>query len=124
MSSSSSSFRGVVIGYWLLRTTPYVNVWLAAASLLFYATAGAIYLLPLLFTCLFDFYVGNQLVRSQTTPRRRKVLFVTSVAMQIGLLSACKYLGWLTASSQQLATLFGLSIAFPIVQLILPPGIS
>ena len=57
--------------YWALRTTRYVNWWLAAASLFFYATAGPIYLIPLLFTCIFDFYVGNRLA-APISPARRK----------------------------------------------------
>ena len=39
----------VVFVYWALRSTPFVNYWLAATSIFFYATSGFIYLLPLLF---------------------------------------------------------------------------
>ena len=32
----------VVFVYWALRSTPFVNYWLAAASVFFYATSGLI----------------------------------------------------------------------------------
>ena len=113
----------VVFGYWVLRTTRLVNVWLCGASLFLYATFGPIYLLPLLFTCLFDFVVGKKLA-TWRSPHWRKALFVASVAIQIGILSACKYLGWVTGGLQSLATAAGLSVALPSLTLILPPGIS
>jgi alginate O-acetyltransferase complex protein AlgI len=112
-----------VAGYSVLRATRYVNWWLAAVSLYFYATAGVVYLAPLLFTCVFDFFVGQKLIEP-ISPASRKALFVTSVTVQIFLLSVCKYLGWLSESANHLAAAAGLSVTIPVLSLILPPGIS
>ena len=84
----------VVFGYWALRSTRFVNYWLAAASIFFYATSGLIYLLPLLFTCILDYYVGSR-IYALKGGRLRTYLFVGSVAVQLTLLSACKYAGWI-----------------------------
>ena len=113
----------VLCGYWLLRPTRFVNYWLAAASLVFYATSGFIYLFPLLFTCVLDYFVGARL-HVLKPGRLRKYLFVGSVAVQIAILSACKYLGWITVNANSFMTWMGLATAIPVVALILPPGIS
>jgi D-alanyl-lipoteichoic acid acyltransferase DltB (MBOAT superfamily) len=113
----------VLCGYWLLRPTRLVNYWLAAASLVFYATSGLIYLLPLLFTCIFDYFVGAR-IYGLKQGRRRTYLFVSSVAIQIAILSACKYLGWITSNANAFMSWMGLATVLPVVALILPPGIS
>ena len=113
----------VVAVYWVLRTTPYVNWWLGAASLFFYATAGVVYLLPLVFTCIFDFYIGNRLA-APIPQSRRKFLFVTSVTVQLALLCVCKYVGWVTQGVHDLSLAAGLGVSIPVLTMILPPGIS
>src|SRR5262245_25348621 len=50
--------------YALARRTWIANWVLALASLAIYATVGVIYLVPLLFTCLFDYLIGAYLARS------------------------------------------------------------
>jgi alginate O-acetyltransferase complex protein AlgI len=111
--------------YALYRRTALANWILTLAGLAFYATAGLIYLVPLVFTCVFDYLVGAYLARDHDE-RRRKIAFVTSVAVQLFLLSAFKYAGWL---STELTGLFaalgiGLSLAPLALPLPLPPGIS
>ena len=113
----------VVFVYWALRSTPFVNYWLAAASIFFYATSGLIYLLPLLFTCILDFWIGAR-IHALKPGRLRTYLFVGSVAIQLSLLSACKYAGWITFNANAFTTWMGWATVIPVVTLILPPGIS
>lgn len=113
----------VVLGYWLLRTTRLVNIWLGGVSLFFYGTFGPIYLAPLLFTCLFDFWVGRSL-ETWRSARARKALFVTSVAIQLGILSVCKYLGWIMGGLASFSASKDWNITIPALTFILPPGIS
>jgi D-alanyl-lipoteichoic acid acyltransferase DltB (MBOAT superfamily) len=113
----------VVVGYWALRTTPWVNYWLAAASLIFYASSGLVYLLPLLFTCILDYFVGARLYTLKPGPIRQ-YLFVGSVTVQLLLLSVCKYLGWVTFNINAVSAWMGFAAAIPVMTLILPPGIS
>src|SRR5215475_14371702 len=61
--------------YALYRRTAAANWVLTLAGLAFYATAGLIYLVPLVFTCVFDYVVGAYLARADDE-RRRKVAFI------------------------------------------------
>ena len=107
----------------LSRGTRVANWVLALASLGIYATVGAIYLIPLLFTCLFDYVVGAFLARS-SDDRLRTAAFVVSVAVQLVLLCTFKYAGWLTGDFNSAAAAMGLGVAVTQLTLPLPPGIS
>jgi D-alanyl-lipoteichoic acid acyltransferase DltB (MBOAT superfamily) len=109
--------------YALARGTRAANWVLALASLAIYATVGAIYLVPLLFTCLFDYIVGAFLARSPDG-RLRKTAFVVSVTVQVSLLCIFKYAGWVTGEFNALLAAIGLGAAITQVSLPLPPGIS
>jgi len=109
--------------YWFLRETPYVNWFLSAASLVFYGFAGPIYLVPLLFTCVFDYIVGR-LIDPDRRNEYRKPLFILSLVAQLGLLATLKYAGWLAGVANNAASWLGLAISLPALALILPPGIS
>ncbi len=109
--------------YALARGTRVANWVLAFASLGIYATVGAIYLIPLLFTCLFDYIVGAFLSRSPDS-RLRTAAFVVSVAVQLTLLCTFKYVGWLTGELNGLIAVMGLGLAVSPLALPLPPGIS
>ena len=109
--------------YALARSTRVANLVLAFASIGIYATVGAIYLVPLLFTCLFDYTVGAFLARSPDG-RLRTAAFVVSVAVQLTLLCTFKYVGWLSGELNGLVTAMGLGLAISPLVLPLPPGIS
>jgi alginate O-acetyltransferase complex protein AlgI len=109
--------------YALSRGTRIANWVLALASLAIYATVGAIYLIPLLFTCLFDYFIGAFLARS-ADGRLRTAAFVVSVGVQLALLCTFKYAGWLSGELNSLVATLGLGIAITQIALPLPPGIS
>jgi alginate O-acetyltransferase complex protein AlgI len=109
--------------YALYRKTALANWILTGAGLAFYATVGLIYLLPLLFTCLFDYAVGAYLARSDDE-RMRRIAFVASVAVQLSLLCAFKYAGWLSTELAGLVAALGFGVNVAHISLPLPPGIS
>src|ERR1041385_2009410 len=113
----------VLAVYSALRETRYVNWFLCAASLVFYAFAGPIYLVPLLFTCVFDYIIGR-LIDPDRRNEYRNTLFILSLVAQLGLLATLKYAGWLAAVVNDAAPWFGLAVSLPALSLILPPGIS
>jgi D-alanyl-lipoteichoic acid acyltransferase DltB (MBOAT superfamily) len=109
--------------YALYRRTAAANWILTLAGLAFYATAGLIYLVPLVFTCVLDYVVGAYLARAQDEQRRR-IAFVSSVAVQLFLLCVFKYAGWLSGELAGLFAALGIGLSFAPLALPLPPGIS
>jgi alginate O-acetyltransferase complex protein AlgI len=109
--------------YTLYRRTAAANWILTLAGLAFYATAGLIYLVPLVFTCVFDYVVGAYLARADDG-RRRRVAFVASVSVQLFLLCLFKYAGWLSSELAGLFAVLGIGLTFAPLTLPLPPGIS
>jgi alginate O-acetyltransferase complex protein AlgI len=109
--------------YALARGTAVANWILGIASLAIYATIGLLYLIPLLFTCIFDYVVGAFLARS-SNEKMRTAAFVLSLAVQLSLLCTFKYAGWLGDEFNAVAAAMGLGVAITHFTLPLPPGIS
>jgi len=108
-------------GYLLLRKKPVANTFMLLASVYFYATGALWYLVPLFFTALLDFFVGQQIEGSDDDRFRRRML-ILSVVANLGLLSVFKYTGWLSTDLSHWLAPFGITLS-PIV-LGLPPAIS
>lgn len=102
----------VLGGYYLLPKREEKNLWLIAASLLFYAFSGLWYVLLLLFS-VFCNYLAGLFVSG-----RKGVLYV-AVAVNLGVLGVFKYLTFLVRTVNQLP---GVAIAVP--SIVLPVGIS
>ena len=102
----------VLGGYYLLPKREAKNLWLIAASLLFYAFSGLWYVLLLLFS-VFCNYLAGLFVSG-----RKGVLYV-AVAVNLGVLGVFKYLTFLVRTVNQLP---GVAIAVPAI--VLPVGIS
>lgn len=102
----------VLGGYYLLPKREAKNLWLIAASLLFYAFSGLWYVLLLLFS-VFCNYLAGLFVSG-----RKGVLYVV-VAVNLGVLGVFKYLTFLVRTVNQLP---GVAIAVP--SIVLPVGIS
>ena len=106
-------FLPVVLGcYYLLPGREAKNLWLIAASLLFYAFSGLWYVLLLLFS-VFCNYLAGLFVSG-----RKGVLYV-AVAVNLGVLGVFKYLTFLVRTVDQLP---GVAIVVP--SIVLPVGIS
>ena len=106
-------FLPVVLGgYYLLPKREAKNLWLIAASLLFYAFSGLWYVLLLLFS-VFCNYVAGLFVSG------RKSVLCAAVAVNLGILGVFKYLAFLTQTVDQM-----LGTAIPVPSIVLPVGIS
>lgn len=106
-------FLPSVLGeYYLLPKREAKNLWLIAASLLFYAFSGLWYVLLLLFS-VFCNYLAGLFVSG-----RKGVLYV-AVAVNLGVLGVFKYLTFLVRTVDQLP---GVAITVP--SIVLPVGIS
>ena len=110
-----------VLGYYLLRRTPFANFFMACASLFFYAVAAIWYLVPLFITALLDYFIGQK-IHDSSDPAYRKRLLVVSVVANLALLSVFKYTGWLSQELALFLALFGITIGT--ISIALPPAIS
>ena len=106
-------FLPVVLGvYFLCPKQQAKNLWLIAASLLFYAFSGLWYVLLLLFSVLCN-YIAGLFVSG------RKPVLYAAVAVNLGILGVFKYLGF---RAQTVNHLPGVSV--PVPSIVLPVGIS
>ncbi len=104
----------------LLRTTRFSNAWLLAASYFFYAWWNPVYLILIVATTFVDFYVVRTM---ETSPRKRWWLSL-SLASNLGALAFFKYVRFFTENVNDLLALTGLKIGLPVLDPILPLGIS
>lgn len=93
------------------------NVFLLLFSLFFYGFGGW-RLLPLIFCSIVVNYVCGRLTAKERTQRVRTAAMWAAVVLNLGLLFCFKYLGLVTG------TVNALIPSFPVVELILPIGIS
>ena len=96
---------------------------LLAASYLFYGSWNAKFLLLIVGSTLLDFYVGSAL-RTATESVRRKRLVTLSVCGNLGVLGIFKYFDFFVGSAAALMQAVGLRVDLPVLQVILPVGIS
>ena len=102
----------VLAGYYLLPGRRARNLWLIAASLLFYAFSGLWYGLLLLFS-VFCNYLAGLFVAG------RKGVLCVAVAVNLGILGVFKYLSFLVQTLNHLP-----GFALPVPSVLLPVGIS
>jgi len=93
------------------------------ASYVFYAWWDWRFLLLIVFSTYFEYYVGLRLSRSSDNLVKKKLL-VSSIAVNLGLLGVFKYLNFFIASFSVLLNLTGLSVSPYTLNIILPLGIS
>jgi alginate O-acetyltransferase complex protein AlgI len=110
--------------YWSIprRVFPQ-NLLLLIASYLFYAWWDYRFLSLLFLSSVINYLLGLGL-ESEARPVRRKLLLWSSLLVNIGTLVFFKYLGFFAASFAALLNLMGLRVSAPVLNIILPLGIS
>lgn len=100
------------------------RVWaLLAASFYFYASWNK-WLACLVFATSALDYILARAMDSTAAPRRRRLLLALSLLVNLGLLGFLKYANFFLDSLQTALNAAGMSTAFPVLQIILPIGIS
>lgn len=109
----------------LYRLLPFraQNYMLLAASYIFYANWNWRYLFIMIFSTTVDFFIA-QAISAAERPRRRKALLFTSLTIQLGLLGTFKYYGFFAESFNYVVAQAGLGRLLPVVNFLLPVGIS
>jgi D-alanyl-lipoteichoic acid acyltransferase DltB (MBOAT superfamily) len=89
-------------------------VWLAAASLVFYAIGGLQFVPLVIVSIAFNYVAGGMLIRRQDTGLRRSMLTI-GIAGNLLLLAYFKYAGFITTNLAALiSTNWSLEVALPI----------
>ncbi len=99
------------------------HLMLLAASCVFYAAWNVRYLGLILFSTLLDYVLGAAIHRSADS-RRRKLLLALSITANLGLLGVFKYYGFFVNNLAALLEAVGLHPSLPMLDLLLPVGIS
>src|SRR5215213_1633386 len=96
---------------------------LLAASYIFYAAWSPAFLLLLLFSTLFNFYLGR-LIDAADERRARKLRLVVALVVNLGLLAFFKYTNFFLSNFTFLANALGLGLRPAPLSIALPLGIS
>ena len=107
-----------------LMTNFTAEKWLLLiASWLFYMSWNPPFVLLLIFTSGLDFYVGGWMEKS-TSQRTRKLLLVSSLAANLGILAYFKYTNFFFATWHAMLGSIGIRFDPVLLNIILPAGIS
>jgi alginate O-acetyltransferase complex protein AlgI len=99
------------------------KVWLLLGSYVFYGSWSLKFLSILLVSTLVDFQIGRVLGRTDD-PRRRKLVLLCSLGLNLGLLGFFKYCNFFLESARALLVAAGLSVSDWTLSIVLPVGIS
>jgi alginate O-acetyltransferase complex protein AlgI len=114
-------FPVVTAGYFALPHR-YRWAWLLAASCYFYMAFIPVYILILFFTIAIDYVAG--IVIENAEGRKRKMWLVASIVANVGVLAVFKYFNFLSANANAIAQVFNWPYDFPLLDIILPIGLS
>ena len=113
-----------VVGiYWLLPFK-FRKYWLLAASYFFYGYWNPAFLLLLLFSTGVDYFCSLGMENNRDNPLVMRLLLMTSIFMNLGLLFFFKYWDFFGETINQFCTLLSIPYRVPELGLILPVGIS
>src|SRR3989344_1716942 len=114
----------VLILIWLIRKRDYQYTILLLASYYFYYFSTGLFLLSLLlFTSSLDFYTGRKVYEAKDKKIKRKFLILSLIG-NLGTLAFFKYTNFAIDSVNDLLILFGFNSQLPVLNIILPIGIS
>lgn len=111
--------------YWFAtsKNLKLQNLLLLAASYFFYGWWDWRFLSLIAFSSLVDYLVGINLAKTDD-PKRRKLLLLASICVNIGFLGFFKYFNFFAESFAQSFTLLGIPFEASRLNIILPVGIS
>lgn len=109
--------------YWSLRTTRQRQIWLTITGYVFYGYWDPRFCLLMAFTTLVSYSAGRAFLVTED-PRRRKLLLIGPITVDLLLLGFFKYAGFFTRTANDLIDFLGWRADLPILNVVLPVGIS
>ena len=116
-------FFPVVTSLYFLLPFRFRWILLLAASCFFYMYFKPEYILILAFTIIIDYYAGILLAGEPDKVKRKKYL-VLSIVANVGVLAVFKYYNFLNGNITGLALYFGAKNPMPVMNWLLPIGLS
>lgn len=116
-------FFTLVVTLYFFTPVKYRWIFLLCASCFFYMSWNPIYILLLLTSIVVNYYAGIRMGNISEKSSRKKYLWL-SVISNLGLLFTFKYYNFINQALSNLLSLFGLTYHIPVINLILPVGIS
>lgn len=99
------------------------NYLLIVASYVFYGFWNWRFLALVFAAGLVDYTAGRGIAAAKT-PRGRRAWVICSIAFNLGILAYFKYLGFFLESAVELLRFLGVSASVPVLEIVLPVGIS
>ena len=112
-----------LLHWFVFKPVKWRNIFIVAASLVFYAWADWRLLGLILFTTVTSF-VSGIMIEQAATKRLKKTIAAISVAINLAILATFKYLDFFIEGISQLLTAIGLNANISSLNIILPIGIS
>jgi alginate O-acetyltransferase complex protein AlgI len=106
--------------YLLIQGTRLRLVWLLISSYVFYAALSPLYLIPIIYHSLADYFLVARMVRS----RRKKLWLSLSITNSLALLILFKYSSFLVTNLNALLATLGVPYAVTAPGILLPAGLS
>ena len=113
------TFLPITLGLYFISPRKFKNLTLLIISLVFYAWGEPLYIFLMLFTTIFDFFMGKIIAKNIIYEKKAKYILIFTVAVNIFILGFFKYYGFLV---DNLNALFSLNITKSTLPL--PIGIS
>jgi alginate O-acetyltransferase complex protein AlgI len=110
--------------FWLLRTARTRYVWLAITGYVFYGFWDPSFCLLMAFSTLVSYVAGLGFLKWDDDPARRRLCLILPITVDLALLGFFKYANFLTGTVAQVGGAMGLAIAPPVLNVVLPVGIS
>ncbi|MBF1097142.1 MAG: MBOAT family protein, partial [Riemerella sp.] len=115
----------VFLIYWYLadKGLKLQNLFILAASYVFYGWWDWKFLMLIVFSTLVDYTIGC-LLKNQENEKKRKILLYTSLIINLSFLGFFKYYNFFVENFVEAFTLFGIKLNIETLNIILPVGIS
>ena len=107
----------------IVKNRKFQHLFLLGASYFFFYYSSNYLITLLIFTTIWDFYLGKAIFNAQTI-QKKKVILITSLAGNLGLLGFFKYADFAITQFNILGQHFDLGTQIPLLNIVLPIGIS
>ena len=107
-----------------IKNRKFQHSFLLAASYFFFYYSSGYLILLLIFSTFLDFYAGKKIWECKDNPTKKKIILITSLAGNLGLLGFYKYADFAILQFNLFGEYFDLSNQIPFLNLALPIGIS